>query len=118
MSDRAAKLLLEVAGYVRMEADRGEFRRLGAVVSIHPRLASEILQWSRGYREHLAHVMERKEGIRRAKIKTALARDAMRDEEALERVRAMVEDLERGQDAKELADRALKIGLIGPKETI
>lgn len=110
MSDRAAKLLLDVSDWIAVD-DRGT-----GTMAIGTNLAGEVMKWAKGYREHLAHVMERKEGIRRAKIKTALARDAMRDEEALERVRAMVEDLERGQDAKELADRALKIGLIGPKE--
>ena len=112
MSDRAAKLLLDVSDWIRVDDRGGET----GTMAIGTDLAGKILAWSKGYREHLAHVMERKEGIRMAKIKTALARDAMRDEEALERVRAMVEDLERGQDAKELADRALKIGLIGPKE--
>ena len=109
MSDRAAKLLLEIAGYVKLEADHGSFRRLGAEVSIHPRLAEEILQWSRGYKEHLLHVMERKEGVRLAKARAEAARDEMRDEEALARVREMAARKDADDFACVMAAEALKL---------
>jgi len=111
MSDRSAKLLLEVARYVRLAADRGAFRKMsgGSEVSIHGSLAQEILSWDRGYREHLAHVMERKEGVRRAKAKAAAARDAMRDEEALERVREMAARKDADDFGCVMAEEALRL---------
>ena len=111
MSDRSAKLLLEVARYVRLAADRGAFRKMsgGSEVSIHGSLAQDILSWARGYREHLAHVMERKEGVRRAKARAAAARDEMRDVEALARVREMATRRDADDFGRVMAEEALKL---------
>ena len=89
MSGRAAKLLLEVAKNLAPAASRGAFRKPAgfAGVSMSRGLAEEILAWERGCREHLAHAAERAEGLRKAKERAAEARDALRNEEALERVR-------------------------------
>ena len=73
MSDRAAKLLLSVD-------DRGGETGTMATGS---GLAGEILAWSVGYKEHLAHAMARKEGVRKAKAWAAAAREEMRNEEAM-----------------------------------
>jgi len=111
VSDRSAKLLLEVARYVRLAADRGAFQKMsgGSEVLIHGSLAQEILSWDRGYREHLAHVMERKEGKRIAEARAAVKRDEMRDEEALARVREMAARKDADDLGCVMAEEALKL---------
>ena len=69
MSDRAAKLLLDVSDWIRVDDRGGET----GTMAIGTGLAGEILAWSAGYKEHLRHVMERK----------AKAREEMRNEEAM-----------------------------------
>lgn len=111
MSDRAAKLLLEVAKYVKLASERGAFRKMcgGSSIYVAGGLAQEIMSWDRGYREHLAHVRERKEGVRLAKARAEAARDEMRDEEALARVREMAARKDADDFGCVMAAEALKL---------
>lgn len=111
MSDRSAKLLLEVADSIGCASKQGLFRKLecGSLVYLNGQLGQDILVWARGYREHLAHVMERKEGERIAEARAAVKRDEMRDEEALARVREMAAHKDADDFACAMAEEALKL---------
>jgi len=60
MSDRSAKLLLEVARTIEQKSEREPCIKLAGSydVPLHVGLVEEIQQWARGYRKHL----ERKKG--------------------------------------------------------
>lgn len=111
MSNRSAKLLLEVADSIGCASKQGLFRKLecGSLVYLNGQLGQDILVWARGYREHLARVMEREEGVRRAKARAAAARDEMRDVEALARVREMATRRDADDFACAMAAEALKL---------
>ena len=113
MSDRAAKLLLSVADWIRLDDRGGET----GTMAIGTGLAGEILAWSAGYKEHLAHVMERKEGIQKAKARAAAIREEMRNEEALARVREMAAAKDADNFACVMAAEALKLLGYEEKET-
>lgn len=117
MSDRSAKLLLEVARNLRPAADRGAFRKMAgfAEVGISRGLAAEVLEWSRGYEKRLAGVAARREGERLAEAKAASAREEMRDEEALARVRELASRKDADDLACAMAAEALAL-LGGPAE--
>ncbi len=111
MSDRSAKLLLLVADSLRIAANAGAFRKPAGYsdVPINNGLAQEIRCWARGYVEHLAHVRERKEGVQLAKARAEAARDEMRDEEALARVREMAARKDADDFGCVMAAEALKL---------
>lgn len=55
MSNRSAKLLLEVAAAIEQQAVRQPLVKLAGLreVALHPSLTSEVITWARGYRDHL-----------------------------------------------------------------
>jgi len=61
MSNRSAKLLLEVAQTLEQHFVREPPVKLGSrpAISFHPRLAEEIVVWARGYRENLSRIKAR-----------------------------------------------------------
>ena len=111
MSARAAHLLLQVAEYFDMAANAGAFRKPpgGSDVPVGNALAQEVMTWAKGYREHLDHLRHEAEGERKAQAKVYSAEQAMRDEEALERVRALAARRDADNFACVLAQEALDL---------
>ena len=105
MSARAAKLLLEVSDWIVVDPEQSST----GTMAIGTNLAGEILRWAKGYREHLEHVLERKEGEKKAQAKAADEAARIRLDEALALVRELA--ARKGADdlAREQAQAALDL---------